>query len=271
VPLTATFESFTPTHRAGAGPPLVCVHGFIDTWRTWELVLPRLEARHDVLALTLPGHAGGPPIHGPIDDQLLTGAVERAMDEAGFETAHLVGNSLGGFVALQLAQRGRARSVVALAPAGGWPERDGSVERLLDFQRTLSALARMTAPQAGAILADDAGRRRATALLAVNYRHIPVELLRHQWLAVAAAGGAGALVDYARHAAWTLDPERMTCPVRIIWGTEDRLLPWPRAAHRYRREWLPHADWVVLDDVGHCPQLDLPLETSELILGFTGA
>ena len=46
--------------------------------------------------------------------------VERAMDEAGFETAHVVGNSLGGFVSLQLAARGRAESVVAFAPAGGW-------------------------------------------------------------------------------------------------------------------------------------------------------
>jgi pimeloyl-ACP methyl ester carboxylesterase len=58
--------------------------------------------------------------------------------------------------------------------------------------------------------------------------------------------------------------------VRIVWGTEDRLLPWPAAA-RYRAEWLPHADWVVLDDVGHSPQLDVPLEAAQLIIGFTGA
>jgi pimeloyl-ACP methyl ester carboxylesterase len=57
--------------------------------------------------------------------------------------------------------------------------------------------------------------------------------------------------------------------VRIVWGAEDRLLSWPRAAERYRREWLPHADWVLLDGVGHCPQLDVPLETAELILGFS--
>ena len=59
--------------------------------------------------------------------------------------------------------------------------------------------------------------------------------------------------------------------MRIVWGTEDRLLPWPSAAARFRREWLPHADWVELDGVGHCPQLDVPLETAQLILGFTGA
>src|SRR5215212_11490935 len=57
---------FTPSHRGGSGPPLVCLHGFMDTWRVWELVLPALERRHDVLAPTLAGHAGGPPLEGEI-------------------------------------------------------------------------------------------------------------------------------------------------------------------------------------------------------------
>ena len=55
------------------------------------------------------------------------------MDEAGFETAHIVGNSLGGYVALQLAARGRARTVVALAPAGGWAEGDARSATLVQF------------------------------------------------------------------------------------------------------------------------------------------
>jgi pimeloyl-ACP methyl ester carboxylesterase len=99
----AVHDTFTPSHRGGSGSPLVCLHGFTDTWRTWELVLPALERRHDVLAPTLPGHAGGPPLTGDVDGALLADAVERAMDEAGFGSAHIVGNSLGGYVALQLA------------------------------------------------------------------------------------------------------------------------------------------------------------------------
>jgi pimeloyl-ACP methyl ester carboxylesterase len=112
-------------------PPLLCLHGFMDTWRTWELVLPALERHHDILAPTLPGHAGGPALEGEIDDAALADAVEHAMDAAGFEMAHLVGNSLGGFIALQLAARGRARSVVAFAPAGGWARGDESWRELL--------------------------------------------------------------------------------------------------------------------------------------------
>jgi pimeloyl-ACP methyl ester carboxylesterase len=77
------------------------------------------------------------------------------------------------------------------------------------------------------------------------------------------------MIDHARARPWQLDAERIGCPVRIVWGTEDALLPWPSAAARYRREWLPHADWVILDGVGHCPQLDVPLETVQLILGHT--
>src|SRR3954471_24779918 len=113
-------SAFTPSHRGGSGTPLVCLHGFTDTWRTWELVLPALEERHDVLAPTLLGHAGGPAGGSEVDEGLVADAVEQAMDEAGFKTAHIVGNSLGGYLALQLAARGRARSVVALAPGGGW-------------------------------------------------------------------------------------------------------------------------------------------------------
>ena len=72
--------SFTPAHRGGSGPPLVCLHGFMDTWRIWELVLPSLERRHDVLALTLAGHAGGPAIQGEANVTALADEVERAMD-----------------------------------------------------------------------------------------------------------------------------------------------------------------------------------------------
>lgn len=60
---------------------MVCLHGFTDTWRTWELVLPALEREHDVLAPTLAGHAGGPPIEGEISDVAIVDAVERAMDD----------------------------------------------------------------------------------------------------------------------------------------------------------------------------------------------
>ena len=265
----ALYAPFTASHRGGSGTPLVCLHGFMDTWRTWELVLPALERAHDVLAPTLAGHAGGPPLRRFAGGAALIDAVERSMDDAGLEMAHIVGSSLGGYVALKLAERGRALTVVALAPAGGRAPDDRSDVELLTLQRNLHEQLRAAAPQADAILATAQGRRRATELLTTNYEHIPTDLLAHQLLGAAACQGADQLIKSALREGWELDPEAIRCPVRVVWGGDDRLLPWPRAAARYRDQWLPHADWVVLDGVGHYPQFDVPLETGELITGFT--
>jgi pimeloyl-ACP methyl ester carboxylesterase len=262
------FSGFTPFHRAGTGPPMLCLHGFMDTWRTWELVLPMLEREHDVLALTLPGHAGGRAINEALSTDTLVDAVELAMDDAGFQLAHLVGNSLGGYVAFQLAARGRAATVVAFAPAGGWAPGDVSYEALLRTQTELQIQVRTAAPRAEEFVGTPQGRRRATQLTTTNFDHIPAGLLAHQMLGVASCGAALPLIENARHEGWTLDAERITSSVRIVWGTADKLLPWPQSAARYRTE-LPQADWVLLDGIGHCPQLDVPLEAAQLILGFT--
>jgi pimeloyl-ACP methyl ester carboxylesterase len=246
----------------------VLLHGFTGSWRTWQLVIPALERHHDVLAPTLAGHAGGPPLDGELSADMLPDAIERAMDAAGFETAHLVGNSLGGFLALQLAARGRARSVVAFAPAGGWADHADAIETLRSFY-AIQDQVEAAAPYAAAIAATPEGRRTATMFLAENHEHIPPDLVAHHLQASAGCTAARAMLDYAIAEGYHLDAERITCPVRIVWGAADRLLAWPSAAARFQREWVPQAEWIELDGVGHCPQLDVPLEGAQLILGFT--
>ncbi|MEQ8834292.1 MAG: alpha/beta fold hydrolase [Miltoncostaeaceae bacterium] len=262
---------FTAGHRAGAGPPLVLLHGFTDTWRTWELVLPALERRHEVLAPTLAGHAGGPPLPDPPDDDSLADAVERAMDEAGMDLAHIAGNSLGGHVALQLAARGRALTVTALAPAGGWAEGDRSHRATLDHFSELRAPLRHVAPTIRRRLSMPDGRRRATAMIVEDDARMSDDLIAHQVVGAAACPGAEALIARARTHGWPVDTSRIACPVRVVWGTADRLLPWPGAAAGFRGRRLTHADWVELDGVGHCPHLEAPEVVADLILGFTGA
>src|SRR4051794_35582532 len=143
-------------HTHATTDPLVLLHGFMDSPATWELVRPALERAHEVLSPALPGHMGGPPLNGPVDAALMPDAVERAMDEAGVATAHIAGNSLGGFVALQLAARGRARSVVALAPAGGWSDaRQPST--VLDLQRRIHESVRTSGAYAESIVATPEG------------------------------------------------------------------------------------------------------------------
>ena len=266
---SGAMREFTELHRGGEGAPMVLLHGFTDTWRSWELVLPALERRHDVLAPTLLGHAGGPSLDGPISDDAIVDGVERAMDDAGFGTAHIVGNSLGGYAALQLAARGRAKSVVALAPAGGWATDDETWEETLDYFTEMQKLLEAAAPHADAIAATPEGRRRATTLITTNFEHIPPELIAHMMVGAASCPAVLPLIDYAREHGWNLDAEEIECPVRVVWGTADRILAWPRSAARYRDDWLPHADWVELDGIGHCPQLDVPAETADLILGFS--
>jgi pimeloyl-ACP methyl ester carboxylesterase len=107
------------------------------------------------------------------------------------------------------------------------------------------------------------------AHVASDGERIPADLVAHLIRGAAGCTGALPMIDHAHRAGWSLDAEQVACPVRIVWGTQDRILPWPASAARYRRDWLPHADWVELEGVGHCPQLDAPLETAQLILGFT--
>src|SRR5918995_6284377 len=107
-------------HRGGSGEPLVLIHGIGHTWRGWKPMLPELERRFDVLSVDLPGHGHSEPLPAGTEStpEALADAVERQMLGAGFDSAHLAGNSLGGWISLELARRGRARTVTAISPAG---------------------------------------------------------------------------------------------------------------------------------------------------------
>lgn len=258
---------FAPSRRGGEGPPLLLLHGFTDTCRTWEPVFGRLESRFEVLAPTLAGHAGGPAYPaGGASDVAIVDAVEAALDELGWEAPAIAGNSLGGYVALRLAERGRARAVVALAPAGGWAPTDPAIREALRYFRLMAMMVRDAAPQAAEIAATPEGRARATAAYATTADHIPADLVA-RLIRGAAACDSLPLLDFAARHGWPLRPAQITCPVRFLWGTEDKLLPLPGAATRFRTE-FPQSEWIEIDDAGHCPQLDHPVETAELIASF---
>src|SRR4051794_22579991 len=134
-------------YRAGEGEPLVLIHGFTATWRCWLPVLAELVPRFEVIAPTLHGHDGGsplPPSDHPHSIGRAADFLEQHLDELGVGTAHLAGNSLGGALALELAKRGRARSVVGISPAGGLrPGDDAAAQQIIKvfsrMQRTTTA------------------------------------------------------------------------------------------------------------------------------------
>ncbi len=111
--------------REGSGEPLVLLHGVMGSERHWLDVLPLLSDRYEVIAPTALGHRGGPaPEQRPVSFTAIVDRAERQLDELSLERVHLAGNSMGGWMALELARRGRALSVCALSPAGMW-EPDG--------------------------------------------------------------------------------------------------------------------------------------------------
>ena len=104
-------------HREGEGQPLALLHGIGSRWQMWRPVLPALAAEHDVVALDLPGFGASPmpPAGTPAGVDSLCALVADFLDELGLDRPHLAGNSLGGLIALELARRGRARSVCAIS------------------------------------------------------------------------------------------------------------------------------------------------------------
>ena len=108
--------------RRGSGEPLVLIHPLGGELVVWEPVLDLLARERDVIAVDLPGFGGSPPLSNgaPPTPQVLARSVGSFMDSIGLERAHVAGNSLGGWVALEVAKAGRALSVAGLSTAGLW-------------------------------------------------------------------------------------------------------------------------------------------------------
>jgi pimeloyl-ACP methyl ester carboxylesterase len=148
-------------HRIGSRDPLLLIHGLGATPHVWDAVLPDLERTFELLVPTLLGHYDGEPFPRGVSPGVgaLADGLERELDTAGWDTAHIAGSSLGGWLALELAKRGRARSVVALAPAGGW--RPGSLAaKRIELMFTLNrAVGRRLLLHAERLCASTLGRR----------------------------------------------------------------------------------------------------------------
>lgn len=145
--------SATALHKGGDGEPMVLLHGFGNTWGAWTPILPALEARHAVFAPTAPGHHGGPPFADgePPSAAAMVEFVEGQMDAEGIDRAHLVGNSMGAWLSLELALRGRALSVVGLNPAGGFERDSREAHAVVRFIRRNMILLRIVRPWLGMI------------------------------------------------------------------------------------------------------------------------
>lgn len=247
--------------------PMLLLHGFTGTPVMWDPLLPYLSEHHELHTIALPGHYGGPPMTEPGANivETLVDAVERQMDELGLGRAHIAGNSLGGWTALLLAGRGRALSTVAIAPAGGWRLNSPETRRTIMLFRRMQLSLALAYP----LVLEMAARRRGRLITNWETVAYPARLpgpLARQWIRAARYTPARDMM--LKHARRVNAPESLPGadgPIRIAWGTKDRILPYERYSPGWRRA-LPDADWVMLAKLGHIPMSDDPALVSRTIL-----
>lgn len=258
--------TFGDVHRGGEGPPLFLIHGFTATWRAWGPALALLEQQFDVLAPTAPGHTGGPDLADGHPVEGMVAGLEAMLDEVGWERAHLAGFSLGGQLVLELAKRGRALSVTAIAPGGAHgAELDREIARIGRlFRRTHGAANRLA--RLSARLAQYPGARRAIMRdQMVDGSRISADDLTSMTEAFAATPVFGPFLDAVAAGERKLDGlEAIDVPVTVLWGDSDRVLPQDKHEPFFRAH-LPQARFVALKRAGHVPFWDAPERTADVV------
>ncbi|HEY3947068.1 MAG TPA: alpha/beta fold hydrolase [Solirubrobacteraceae bacterium] len=256
-------------YRAGQGEPLVLLHGFMSTWHQWRPVMADLVPYFEVIAPTLTGHLGGPPYDEDENTLAAAGdAMERHLDELGVGRSHLVGNSMGGALVLELAKRGRGLSVIAIAPGGGWAPDSGEAERLARLFARQRQLARVFGPIVPVVVKSPLLRRLAMHDVMRHGELVPpadvVQMMRASLQCPIFPRVMDALQsDHAR----VTDLDQISAPTLIAWPRDDRMLPMGRHTDRFRAE-IPGVEFRVLEGVGHVPTWDDPQLVANLIREF---
>jgi pimeloyl-ACP methyl ester carboxylesterase len=237
--------------RAGHGEPLLLLHGIGSTRDDFSGLFPRLAEEFDVLSVDLPGHGESPLGVWPPTVAALTDAVEADLDARGLDRVHVLGNSLGGRIGIELAVRHRTRSVVAISPNGlGLPAERVHQGILMATARTLTRTLR---PLLGPLAGSPAGR---TALL-TGLRARPWEASETEALAVrggfADSAGFWSMLWWAVLQDVPTGLDRIDCPVTLAQGAVDMV-----GAGQTPRfvPLIPGSRFHLLPGAGHAPQSD---------------
>jgi pimeloyl-ACP methyl ester carboxylesterase/putative sterol carrier protein len=257
---------------AGSGDEhVICLHGLGGTKSSFFQTVAALSGDFTVHAIDLPGFgSSSKPSRAPYNALWLAGAVRSYMDQLGVESAHLVGNSMGGRIALEVGFSDplRVRSLSLLSPALAFIRR----------RRELVPLVKLARPELAAIphpLSADTVRSQLENLFAQPERldpaaaEVAVDEFRR---AYGSRAGRVAFFRAARNiyldephgeAGFYARLAELEPAALFIWGAEDWLIPAGFARHVERA--LPRARQVVLEDCGHVPQVELPEQTNRLI------
>ena len=211
--------------RTRSGEPLLLLHGLGTSRRDFTAVIPALTDRFDVINDNRPGIGRSPPLDNRPPVAAITAAVAQRLDAAGLDRVHVLGNSLGARIALELAIRGRARSVVAIAPSGvNIPQ-----ERL--YQGATMGLARIVMRAAKPLIASVSRSTAGRAALLAPLKARPWSTSPEE--AIGVREGFAESRDFGRTVLWALmldvprGLDRIDCPVTLVQGVADwvRLRP----------------------------------------------
>jgi len=255
--------------RQGQGEPLVLLHGILCSERVWNGVVPLVATHHDVIVPTELGHNGGPVAkERPVSIEHIIDDIERQLDELALEKVHFAGNSLGGWIAIELARRGRALTVCALSPAGAWDVDWEDKQRGSKLLSTAVRDTRRFRAMLPLLVRSKRWRHWSLREMAVHGERVsPAEslILADDTIGCEIGKNMSAIAE-AQLA--PLDPP--PCPITLAWSGQDRLFPVDVYGAR-ARELIPGARFIVLDDVGHVPMLDDPQLVAQTILTATAA
>jgi pimeloyl-ACP methyl ester carboxylesterase len=248
-----------------AKPPLLLLHGVTMSASAWDDVAPLLSHRFELIVPTAAGHRGGPSLQGTASIRALIDVTEQLLDERGLQTVHIAGNSMGGWMAIELARRGRARSVCALSPAGFWTSGSRDATEATDRIRRVQRLTRATRFIAPMALRLGTVRRIAMRDIAQHADRLTTNQALESMLDLFGCDAADELLGTSESVA-TLDP--LPCPITLAWAERDRILPAAIHGVTAQRR-LPQATYAVLPGVGHVPMIDDPALCAQIIVDST--
>ncbi|WP_437782783.1 alpha/beta fold hydrolase [Sorangium sp. So ce1097] len=241
---------------AGAGPlpTVVLLHGIGSSALPYAPVLQRLRRRaRRVVAAEAPGHGWSAPPASALTPECLTTAMNELLDRELDEPAIVVGNSLGGAVAVNfaLSSPDRVRALVLASPAGACMEQAELAALLGTFKLR--------------------SRAETRAFFARLYHRVP-------WFTPLVAGDVMRMFARETIVSFTsstrcdhaFTPEQLgslSMPILLIWGRSDRLMPSANLEY-YRRHLPPHAEIEEPEGVGHCPHVDDPRRFAARIAAF---
>ncbi|MEU1985288.1 alpha/beta fold hydrolase [Nocardia sp. NPDC019395] len=262
---TTAPEPVTALHL-GSGAPLLLLHGVLLSPHCWEQTADLLAARCEVFAPALAGHWGGPELpDGHYSAATLADRVEAQLDDLGWRTCHIAGNSLGGWVGFELARRGRARTLTAIAPAGGWKTPSATQVLAAAKIAPMIPIAEILRQLGGFPVESRIVRWAMAHLLTKNTRAVSRADIEAVVLAAIHCPALAALTAGTLRGPSLADMSDLTTPVRVILADSDRVLPAPVHGRRFLRELPESADRIMLNRAGHVPMLEAPERVANLI------